>query len=182
VYGIQDQIALRFSTIPRAFDESEVFGHISSKMRSLELPAERVRSQLDSLRAPLEAFYSYLDSSGVVAQLHDDSVSELSDVELEHEPVQVGNPKYMVNTTKKRGSISIHLCQGGCYRRAGRELMDVSYCNELEDSDLSLRCKDCFRDNRVLTRGPPTMSSLADRAEEEDSSGDESSSTNPDED
>jgi hypothetical protein len=154
---------------------------ISSKMRSLELPAERVRSQLDSLRSPLEAYYSYLDSNGVVAELHDDAVLELSDVEVEHEPeVQVGNPWYMVNTTKKRGSISIHLCQGRCYRRAGRELLNVSYCDELEDNDLSLRCRDCFRDNRVLTRGAPTMSSLADRAEEEDSTGDESSSTNPD--
>ncbi len=154
--------------------------HISSKMRALELPAERVRSQMDSLRAPLEAFYSYLDSSGIGAEPHDDSVHELSDVEVEQIPVRVGNPKYMVNKTKKRGCISIHLCQDGCYRRAGKELMDVSYCDELEDSDLSLRCRDCFRDSRVLVRGPSTMSALAEQADEEDSTGNESSSTDPD--
>jgi hypothetical protein len=63
---------------------------------------------------------------------------------------------------------------GGCYRRPGKELNSVSYLDVLEDADLSLKCKDCFRETRIA-RTITTLRTLD--PEEEDS--DESSSTNP---
>jgi hypothetical protein len=87
-----------------------------------------------------------------------------------------GNPVFVVSRTKKRGGITIHLYKNGCYRRPGRELSSVSYTDTLEDEDLSLKCRDCFRETRA-PREKPTFSALA--ADVEDSSGDESSSTDP---
>jgi hypothetical protein len=179
VFSVQDLVAARFLDVPNSFDESEVLDRIAVHMRTLELPPIRIAKQLSVLKSPLLAYYDFL-GVGAIA-----SVPELPAVEASScEPVSesqtaVDNPKYMISYTKKRNTMKIHLVVGGCYRRPGAELSRVSYCNELENDDLALRCKDCFRDRRLAPKGLPSVRDLKVVEDSSDSSNGESSSTDP---
>jgi hypothetical protein len=161
-------------------------------MKVLGLDAECVQAQLDRLRKPLEALQAYMASAGstdeepgdvtvgdvcaipsseAVPELIPEAVGLLEDDEGPPE----GNPLYMVSRTKKRGVLTVHLMTGGCYRRPGRELSSGSYLHELEDEDLNLKCKDCFRSSRL----PRAVQALRTFDEDEVESSDESSSTDP---
>jgi hypothetical protein len=172
VYNVQDQVARQFLQAPKSFDESEIFGQVTTRMKLAGLGDDRVSVQLDSFQKPLLAFQAFVASSTASASSGDESSCEPQpSCEPVVEEVQPGgSPVFMISRTKKRGILTVHLCQGGCYRRAGIELSSVTYASELEDSDLSLRCKDCFRETRKT---------IDDTGNESSSTGDESSSTDP---